>query len=112
MALQRMKRQSGLVREVVRRIVRKMKPAKVILFGSRARGEAREESDYDFFVVAESGEPRHRRSAPLYTLLADLPAEVEIAVYTPGEVAEWEGVRESFVGRVLAEGKVVYEAKA
>jgi len=79
-----------------------------VLFGSRARGTARVDSDFDVLVIAPSGKPRYRRSAPLYTALADLPAEVELIVYTPEEVEEWSTVPEALVStalrrRILAE---------
>jgi predicted nucleotidyltransferase len=74
--------------EIVRRILQTVQPEKVILFGSRARGEARTESDFDVLVIMESREPGYRRDAPLYVALADLPVEVDVLVYTPEEVAE------------------------
>lgn len=101
--------QSALVPERVRRIVDSLNPRRVVLFGSRARGHARTDSDFDLLVVADSQEPRHRRSAPLYTFLADLPAEVEVVVYTPEEVQEAREVPQSFVSTALREGRVVYE---
>jgi predicted nucleotidyltransferase len=54
-----------LVGEIVRRIVETIHPKKILLFGSRARGDARPESDIDLLVIADSTEPRYRRSAPL-----------------------------------------------
>ena len=79
----------GLIRDIVRRIVETVQPEKVILFGSRARGDARPNSDFDMLVIKQSDEPRYRRSIPLYVALADLPVEVEVMVYTPEEVDEW-----------------------
>jgi hypothetical protein len=60
-------------------------------------------------VIKESSQPRYRRSAPLYTALADLPVEVEIVVYTPDEVRQWQGVEEAFATTAVREGKVLYE---
>jgi len=99
----------SLVAEMVRRIIRVIDPQKVILFGSRARGDAHPDSDFDLLVIKQSAEPRYRRSAPLYTALADLPVEVEIMVYTPEEVSQWEGVEEAFVTTAVRQGRVLYE---
>ena len=98
-----------VIEEVIRRIVRVADPQKVILFGSRARGDARPDSDFDLLLVRESHQPRHARSAPLYTALADVPLEVEVMVYTPAEIEEWAGVPGAFVTTAIREGKVLYE---
>ena len=95
--------------EMISRIREKMNPDRVILFGSRARGNARPDSDFDLLLIQDSNLPRHRRSAPVYSLLADLPVEVEVMVYTPQEVREWSNVPEAFITTALREGKVLYE---
>ncbi len=43
--------ESDLHREIVRRIVEVTDPDKVIVFGSRARGDRRPNSDVDILVV-------------------------------------------------------------
>ncbi len=95
--------------EIVRRIVQAAKPKKVILFGSRARGEARPDSDLDLLVIAESAQPRHRRSAPLYGVLSDILLSMDIIVYSPEEVKEWSEVPQAFVTTAIREGKILYE---
>ena len=102
---------SGLLDEMVRRIRRVTRPDKIVLFGSRARGEAHPQSEFDFLIIEPSDRPRYRRSGPAYAALADLPVEVEVIVYTPQEVAEWGNVRQAFVTTALREGKVLYEKK-
>ena len=98
-----------LMDEIVRRIVEVIHPEKVILFGSRARREARPESDIDLLVIAESTEPRYRRSVPLYGALSDILAPMDILVYSPEEVKEWSEVRQAFVTTAIREGRVLYE---
>lgn len=100
-----------LSREIVRRIVRLADPEKIVLFGSRARGDNRPSSDLDLLVIAESDEPRHIRPRQLYLELAQLPLDidVDVLVYTPSEVWEWSGVPQAFVTTAIREGKVLYE---
>lgn len=102
---------TAIVQDIVRRVVEAAQPQKVILFGSRARGEFRRDSDFDLLVIKESDEPRYRRSIPLYVALADLPVEVEVVVYTPEEVAEWSEVPQAFVTTAVREGTTIYERR-
>ena len=97
--------------ELVERILQVSKPHKVILFGSRARRRERPASDFDLLIIQASQEPRYCRSAPFYAALADLPAEVDVVVYTPQEVADWSAVPEAFVTTAIREGVVLYEGE-
>src|SRR5271154_7151515 len=84
---------------IVERIRRVANPRRIVLFGSRARGDHRPGSDIDILVIEESTLPRHRRAIPLYAALSDLPLDVdaEIVVYTPAEVEDWRGASAAFV---------------
>jgi uncharacterized protein len=98
-----------LIDEIIRRIVNAVQPEKIVLFGSRARGDARPESDMDLLVIAQSSEPRYRRSSRLYSVLSDILVPMDILVYNPDEVQEWKDVRQAFITTALREGKVLYE---
>jgi predicted nucleotidyltransferase len=98
-----------LIPKIVERIRAVTDPEKIVLFGSRSRGDARRHSDYDVLVVQESPLPRYKRSGALYAALADLPAEVGVSVYTPAEIAEWSAVPMAFVTTALREGTSIYE---
>lgn len=102
----------ALYREIVRRIVAVADPDQVIVFGSRARGDHRHDSDLDLLVIKDSPEPRYKRARALYGALADLPVEVDILVYTPQEIAEWRGVDQALVTTVSREGVVLYDRAA
>jgi len=100
---------ANLMDEIVRRIVKTIDPEKIILFGSRARRDARPESDIDLLVIAESTQPRYRRAAPLYGALSDILEPMDILVYSPEEVREWSQVPQAFVTTAIREGRVLYE---
>jgi predicted nucleotidyltransferase len=62
----------------------------VVLFGSRARGEAGPDSDHDIFLVAEDlpADPLSRTKrvrGTLLTCLADLPGSMNLHAKTPTE---------------------------
>ena len=82
---------------------------KIVLFGSRARGDNRFDSDYDILVVKNTNEPKYKRASKYYRNLANLPCEVEIVVYTPDEIREWANVSQAFITTALNEGKLLYE---
>jgi DNA polymerase sigma len=54
--------ESDLLAEIVRRIVQVSAPIKVVLFGSRAPGSNRPDSDLDLLVIQESNESRAERA--------------------------------------------------
>ena len=94
---------------MVERIVRKFDPVKIILFGSRARGTARPDSDYDLLVVLPMADNKRRLAVDIYRTLNGVPASKDIVVATPEEI----NVRGDTLGLVLRpalrEGKVIYE---
>jgi len=80
----------------------------VVLFGSYAKGNARDDSDVDLLVIAESDLPRFKRSRGLYRLFRPYPFAMDLIVYTPEEVEKGKASPVSFVSRALREGEVVY----
>jgi len=98
-----------VVEEMVSRITEQLHPQRIILFGSRARGQARSDSDFDLLIIAPSTEPRWRRTVPVYRLLAGLGVPKDIVWWTPEEVAEWRDVKSHFIHTAIREGRVLYE---
>jgi len=54
--------QTDVLDRMVARVVRAMAPEAIYLFGSRARGDAAADSDYDFLVVVPDDTPVEQRS--------------------------------------------------
>lgn len=94
--------------EVVRRLVTAFRPERVVLFGSRARGEAGPDSDIDLLIIAESRDPIHVRIAHAQRALRGLPVAVDVFVCTPDEVAFYERWLSHTVSIALREGTVVH----
>ncbi len=99
----------SVLREMVRRLVEAIDPDRIILFGSRARGDAAPDSDVDLLVIKDSSEPPHKRSIPAYRALGGLSTPTDVLWRTPEEVEEWAGVRNYVTTRAMREGRVLYE---
>jgi uncharacterized protein len=97
------------INELVRRIVDRTRPHRVIIFGSYAKGTATIHSDLDVFVVQETELPMARRADDLAPLLSSALIPVDVHIYTPEEVAEYGRDPFSFVNNVLRWGTTVFE---
>jgi len=97
--------------EIVERISRKFHPVKIILFGSWARGEAREDSDVDLLVVLPTVEHKRKTAIEVLRVLNGLPISKDVVVTTPQEIEE-RGRSVGYILRpALEEGRVIYESR-
>ena len=103
----------NLIRQMVGAIVAEARPERVILFGSRARGDAGETSDVDFIVVDSAPfnaqRSRWRFCVRLQEALAKFHVPTDILVYSRHEFDYWSDSLNHVVGRAVAEGRVLYE---
>lgn len=97
------------LKKIIETIVKKAKPEKIYLFGSRANGKARKDSDYDILVVKKTKLSRYKRIVNIYKLFGLRDFSLDVLVYTPNEINEWKNVTASFIHYVLKTGKLVYE---
>lgn len=85
-------------------------PAKVILFGSHARGDASTDSDFDFLVIERDVEDRLAESLRLRRALRGFGAPVDVIVMDEALVQRRAKVRGTMVDRALREGRVVAQS--
>lgn len=85
-------------------------PARVILFGSRARGDASHDSDVDLLVIERNVEDRFQESVRLSRLAADLRIPADVVVVSEDQVEEWGDVQGTMLHDALAEGRLLAQA--
>lgn len=105
----------ALIDRMVQSIVDAVDPEQIILFGSRARVDARTDSDVDLIVIeSEPFGPNRSRLAEerrLYRTLAGLRVSKDILVYSRDEVEYWRDSLNYVLARALREGRVLYERR-
>lgn len=97
--------------EIVHRLVEAYQPERVYLFGSRARGDGGQDSDYDLLlVVADDVAPEHRDSKLAYQVLWGVGAAADVVVWTRTAFDRRARVPASLPATVLREGKLLHAA--
>ncbi len=100
-----------LLREIVERLNGALKPARIYLFGSKARGEAGPDSDYDILVLVDRpAEPRYRLSKRGFQALRGLPAAVDVVVWDRETFDARQHLKASFAASVVREGRLLHAA--
>ena len=88
-------------------LLKRYDPERIILFGSRARGEADEYSDYDIIVIKRTDKPFLERLQDMVPYLVEFDRPADVLVYTPDE---YERMREYGLGWIAHnEGVALYE---
>jgi predicted nucleotidyltransferase len=97
--------------EILTRLVKVYEPERVYLFGSKARGDAGPNSDYDLLVVVpDSASADRRRSRLAYQVLRGTGVAADVIVWTRSAFDSRLHLRSSLPASVVAEGKLLYAA--
>jgi uncharacterized protein len=102
--------EEALITEISRRLAAAT-PAqsKIVLFGSRARGDESERSDVDVLVIEPTvGDPFHE-SVRLRRVLAGLGVPIDVLVVAQADAKRRSTVRGTVVERALREGRVIVD---
>ena len=104
--------EAEVLRRMVDIIVREADPEAIILFGSRARGEAGPDSDVDLLIIEREpfgpGRSRIQEAARLYHALRYMPASKDLLVYSREEFDRWKEALNHVVANAAQEGRLLY----
>jgi uncharacterized protein len=98
----------GWLGEVVDRLVREFDPLRIMVFGSRARGEGGSHSDIDLLVVFPQVGEKRETNVALRRAIVGVPVAVDVFATDPDEIERTGDSVGSFLYSVLREGEVVY----
>jgi len=105
-----MKSDNEQLNEIVRRIVEAVRPLRVILFGSTARGEAGTQSDIDMLIVMPDGTHRFKTTQAIYRHLRGLRVAVDVVVATESDMREYGSSPVLIYREALRDGRELYAA--
>ncbi|MGH7807850.1 MAG: nucleotidyltransferase domain-containing protein [Thermodesulfobacteriota bacterium] len=91
--------------------LRRYNPEKIILFGSYARGDADEYSDLDVVIIKNTEKRFLERLVEVAKYLDNDLGKVDVFVYTGAEFEDMRREENPFIEKVLAEGRVIYQAQ-
>ena len=97
------------LKEIIERIIEEVDPDKMILFGSRAKGENKEWSDYDICVLKRGIKHRRKLARRIYRKLFGTGAAVDVIVETPEKFEELKDKWFLVHSDIAGSGRVIYE---
>lgn len=101
----------GDLARIVRRLVAALRPERIYVFGSLARGDATPDSDVDLLVVVPRADrPTHQLAQAAYHAAAPHALALDILVMPHEEFAWRSRALASLPATVLREGRLLYAA--
>lgn len=98
----------AVLRELTARIVARRPDATVILFGSRARGDAQTESDVDLLVITDTDQNPLQVAGEIYLEVGDRDFGLDLVVMTPARFERKRRGADPFVRDIVAQGRVLH----
>ena len=98
--------------EIVRRLVETFQPARIYLFGSKARGDGGKDSDYDLMVLVNDVEyaPQTRLSRRAYEALRGTGVAADVLVWSQRSFDSRLHLAASLPAAIKKEGILLYAA--
>ena len=105
--------QASAIDEILRRLIEAYLPEEIRLFGSKARGDAGPDSDFDLAVIVPDDAPPERKDSRLaYERLWGTGTAADVVVWTRSYFQRRLHVVASLPATVMREGRLLYAARS
>lgn len=101
--------EQAILEDVIDRIVDVAAPERIILFGSAARGDVRQDSDVDLLIVKD-GEDALTLMSRIYREMRGVGVAVDALVVSTEDLERYKNSHALIIKPALQEGVVVYES--
>ena len=96
--------------DLIARVLAAVRPVRIILFGSLARGDVSRHSDIDLLVVVAEGSHRRKTAQAIYRRLLGFGTPVDVVVATLSDLEKYRDSPGLVYRQALREGKELYAA--
>ena len=103
-------RQNEMLGRILNIIIKNSQPDKIILFGSMARGENTEDSDYDFLIIKHDIENERKLTSAVYRAFYEnqIPVPVDLIAVDTERWEKNKSNRNMIYNTASTEGIVLY----
>lgn len=105
-----MQRDPSVLEKIKSAILMKIKPNKILLFGSIARCEDSEHSDYDLLIIIPDEIDKFQTAWSIYPLFNDLGVGVDLVFVHEGELETKRQDKNLIYHSALRDGVEIYAA--
>lgn len=96
------------LKEIVDKIVDFLHPTRIYLFGSRARGDHRPDSDYDIVVIYDGPKPERDVELEIRRLFRPPGFSMDLFIMTSAQVVRYKHVANSLAREIAHRGVMLY----
>jgi predicted nucleotidyltransferase len=98
----------AVLTEIVRRIVTRAPECCIVLFGSHAYGQPREDSDIDLLVITPTSNGLFTKAGEIYSSLSPRSLAIDVVVMTPEMYRQRRRGFDPFLKEVASRGRVLH----
>lgn len=97
-----------LLQLMTERLVAELHPEEIVLFGSRAWGTPRDDSDVDLLIILPTGTDSAAHELRARRCLRGLGVAKDILIRTRAQIERYRNVAASLEAQILSDGKRLY----